>query len=512
MTNMANKEAAARRWMRALLATMAVVAAQWLSPVSLGSEVPSAEIVPGQFSLTLGEYDIGLLGYVASEVFINGTAQSYKFSEQPSDDGKWRAARLQSAPYLTRVVVARPQDDRKFNGTVVVEWLNVGGGRDVPSHWIAAHRELTRKGYAYVAVSAQKGGIDGGNAVEGTHIAPLKVVDPKRYARLTHPGDAYAFDIFSQVGKLLKTRSTGGILPGLKVEHLLAAGESQAALFLVSYVNAIDPISRVYDGSLIHSRFARPGPLDGSSVFKAAHAEAPAKARLRSDNRVPVLNLVTENDVVGIVEQHLRVVGYAAVRQDDGERARSWEIAGAAHGDNYSFIIGFIDSGKLTTEQLAQLWRPTRAVLSTHFDKPMNGNPAHHYVAMAALSALHRWVSRGIAPSTSPWIALESGSENKAQRDAHGNAVGGIRTPWVDVPVATYSGVGNSGNPQAWLAGSTVPFDSQTLAQLYPGGRNDYMSRFSAALDATIKRGFVLPDDREEILQLAALGFDASAR
>jgi hypothetical protein len=509
---MTNNEASARRRVRTILAAVAVVAAMWFRPaVGLGGEVPSAEFVPGQYNLTLGEYDIGLLGYVASEVFIKGTAQSYKFSEPPSLDGKWHAALLQTAPYVTRLVIARPQDNRKFNGTVVVEWLNVGGGRDVPSHWIAAHRELTRKGYGYVAVSAQKGGIDGGNAVQGTHTAPLKLLDPQRYARLMHPGDAYAFDIFTQVGRLLKTPGAGGFFPGLKIEHLLAVGESQSALFLVSYVNAIDPIAGIYDGFLIHSRFARPGPLDGSSVFTTPHAEAPALVRLRSDNRVPVLSIVTENDVVGIIEQRLRVIGYAAVRQPDGELARSWEIAGTAHADNYNFIIGFIDSGKLPAEQLAQLWRPTRDVLSTHFDNPMNGNPAHHYVSMAALSALNRWVSRGIVPATSPQIALESGSDDKAQRDVHGNAVGGIRTPWVDVPVAAYSGVGNSGNPQAWLAGTTVPFDARTLAQLYPGGRSDYISRFSAALDATIKHGFVLPDDREEILQLAALGFNGGA-
>jgi hypothetical protein len=37
------------------------------------------------------------------------------------------------------------------------------------------------------------------------------------------------------------------------------------------------------------------------------------------------------------------------------------------------------------------------------------------------------------------------------------------------------------------------------------------MSKFSTALDAAIRHGFILPDDREEILRLAALGFDGSA-
>jgi hypothetical protein len=99
---MTNNEASARRRVRTILAAVAVVAAMWFRPaVGLGGEVPSAEFVPGQYNLTLGEYDIGLLGYVASEVFIKGTAQSYKFSEPPSLDGKWHAALLQTAPYVT---------------------------------------------------------------------------------------------------------------------------------------------------------------------------------------------------------------------------------------------------------------------------------------------------------------------------------------------------------------------------------------------------------------------------
>jgi len=491
-----------------LAAMIAVVAVQY-GPAVWAAEMPTVKPMPGKYILTMGEYDVGLLGYVADEFFIQGTAQSYKFVEPASVDGKWHIAPLQAAPYTTRVVVARPQANRKFNGTVVVEWLNVGGGRDVPSHWIAAHRELTRKGYAYVAVSAQKGGIDGGSGVRDTHTAPLKLLDSQRYGSLSHPGDAYAFDIFSQVGRVLKEPDSGGLLPGLKIKHVLAVGESQSALFLLSYVDAIDPLDRVYDGFLIHSRLARPAPLDGSSVFAAPHPNAPPVVRLRPDVRVPVLTVITENDLLGISSAHLKAIGYSAVREPDSRLARTWEIAGTAHADNYNFIIGFIDSGQLPFDQLAQLWRPTQDVLSSHFDAPMNGNPAHHYVVMAALDALHRWVSSGTVPARSPRIALVPDSANQARRDPRGNALGGIRTPWVDVPIACYSGEGNGGNGQAALAGTTAAFSARTLSQLYPGGRRDYLSRFSASLDATIKHGFILPSDRQEILKLAGLEFDA---
>ncbi len=66
------------------------------------------------------------------------------------------------SPYKTRIVVRRPTDPADFNGTVVVEWLNVSGGLDAAPTTTYAGRELVRSGYAWVGVSAQKIGVEGG--------------------------------------------------------------------------------------------------------------------------------------------------------------------------------------------------------------------------------------------------------------------------------------------------------------------------------------------------------------
>ena len=87
---------------------------------------------------------------------------------------------------------------------MLVEWLNVSGGIDAPAVWMMAHREVLRAGYAYVTVSAQKVGVDGGASLMGIDMS-LKAQDATRYASLSHPGDAYAYDMFSQVGGLLKS-------------------------------------------------------------------------------------------------------------------------------------------------------------------------------------------------------------------------------------------------------------------------------------------------------------------
>ena len=42
----------------------------------------------------------------------------------------------------------RPTSPKEFNGTVVVEWLNVSGGLDASPDWTGAHTELNRDGFA----------------------------------------------------------------------------------------------------------------------------------------------------------------------------------------------------------------------------------------------------------------------------------------------------------------------------------------------------------------------------
>src|SRR6202020_3568173 len=106
--------------------------------------------------------------------------------------------------------------------------------------------------------AVQKAGIGGGGMVEGIH---LKLLAPDRYGLLKHPGDAWSFDIFSQVGALL--RSSAAALNVPSAERLIALGESQSAFFLVTYINAIDQAAQVFDGFFVHGRGASGADLGG---------------------------------------------------------------------------------------------------------------------------------------------------------------------------------------------------------------------------------------------------------
>ncbi|RZK03208.1 MAG: hypothetical protein EOO76_03790 [Novosphingobium sp.] len=479
------------------------------APVSAAPEAPRPQVtaVPGKPNLMIGAYDLATLGYQVDEYFIAGNATSYRLSGQPEASGVWTAQPDTAAPYVTRVVVIRPSDPLKFNGTALVEWFNVTAGQDTPADWMVAHREMLRKGYAYVGVSAQKVGVEGGDSVMGQGTA-LKKADPKRYGTLAHPGDAWSYDIFSQAGALLKTPRAGGLLGPLVPRKVIGIGESQSAAFLTTYVNAVDRLARVYDGFLIHSRFGSGAAIDGTRMT-AGQGLVPDHVRFRPDLRVPVLTVITETDLLGA-----RLPGYHASRRLDDRRLRVWEVAGTAHADNYLFMGAFTDSGLKRPEELARIFVPSLNSPMGKLAKPLNPGMAHHYVVQGALAALNDWVRTGRAPASTPLLTLATGGKPgetaSLALDANGLAKGGVRTPWVDAPTIRLSGKGDPNSFIGMLGGSGEPMTKAELEKLYPHGREDYLRRFTTALDAAIAAGHIVREDRAEILAIAAINYDTA--
>src|SRR4029078_10114848 len=72
---------------------------------------------------------------------------------------------------------------------------------------------------------------------------------------------------------------------------------------------------------------------------------------------------------------------------------------------------------------------------------PVNSGPQHHYVAQAAIAHLDRWARGGAPPPFSPRLETDPDDPMRLVTDDAGIARGGIRTGWVDVPVAALSGL-----------------------------------------------------------------------
>ncbi|HKF89893.1 MAG TPA: alpha/beta hydrolase domain-containing protein [Acidimicrobiia bacterium] len=412
--------------------------------------------IPGQ-PASLSAVDLGPRGYVEEEYFVEGTARAYEPAGPLTEDGRWNVQTTTTAPYRTRVLVRRPKDPAKFNGVVEVEWLNVSGGLDAAPDWGLGNAELLRGGFAWVGVSAQAVGV---NSLKNS---------PARYGTLDHPGDAYSYDIYSQVGEALR-RPTGTNLLGnrrYKIRTMIGDGESQSAFRMVTYVNAIQPQTGMFDGFFVHSRFAV-----GAPITDGGQNAIPNPTLIRPDTKKPVLVLESETDV----PRHL------PARQPDSARYRLWEVAGTAHFDEDGLhaLTGIPKEEMVTTPPLGCAQR-------------INSAP-QRYIVNTAIHDLARWAGGGPPPPKAPPVTITEGPTPTIERDEHGNARGGIRLPQLEAPVATLSGEPGGGPGFCSLFGFTTAFDAARLSSLYPT-HQDYVRAFSNATDTLRRNGFLLPAD-----------------
>ena len=461
------------------LMTLMLTAAVVSGPITGGDH--------GQPFSAMPPAELAQSAYTEAEYFVGGTATAFKPAGPVGMDGVWKVAPDTMADYRIRMLVRRPADGTKFNGIVVVEWLNVTANLEGAADFMQMQEELLRQGYAWVGVGAQAAGVNSPRS-------GLKDWDKTRYGSLVHPGDAYSYDIFSQAADALRHPKSANALGGLTIRKMIATGRSQSAFRLVTYVNAVHPLTHLFDGYLIHSRGSNASGFKAEGLARDADNSVPVGAHIRADIDVPVLDLQTEGDMVAL-RAHL-------THQPPFAHYRRWEIAGAAHAE--------------TPRWVAEV--PPALDMGPSCKDPVNSAP-HHAVVKAALSALTRWVRDGVVPPQSPAIELgDAASPDPIVRDAHGNAKGGIRLPELEAPTALVDGGTNTGAQEAapgatarnfcFLFGRTRLFDATTVKSLYPT-HETFVKTFTAAVDALLKGGYLLPPeaaDARKAAQASAIG------
>jgi hypothetical protein len=448
----------------------------------------SGPITGGDHGWAFGRplFDLAAHGYIEEEFFLTGVATTYR-EVAGSDwgrDGHWSAEPQGELPFTTRLLVYRPADAKRFNGTVIVCWNNVTAGYEL---FHGESPEVLEGGYAFVAASAQCVGVHGFPA------APqgLAAWDPKRYGELSIPSDAASYDIFSQIGRAVgvnRARVPIDPLGGLDVKTVLATGASQSAARLATYVNAIHPLERVFDGFMLQIYFGAGAPLDDDLTFATAlrpsSMRLPHRAKLLRELDVPVM----------VVNSEFEAIACYGVRQPDTELFVSWEAPGATH---VSVQIQAVRNLKYEREfGVAQLLPPrmNRVALTAYYD--------------AALHYLKRWAEGGPPAPSQPRIEF-AGDMLKMVRDQHGIAQGGVRLPQVEVPVATNSWIPITTDFVGLLRGSNQPFSPAKLEALY-GDESTYLACFEQAALRAVAAGVMLSRDVGAAVEEAALEYRRS--
>jgi hypothetical protein len=422
----------------------------------------------------------------------SGSATSYSNSMPLTSDGKWSVQPAVSAAYQSRLVVIRPSNPAHFSGTVIVEWLNDTAGFDNAPDWIYGHDQILRSGDAFVGVSAQAVGVN-----------YLKSKDPGRYSGLLHPGDSFSYDIFSQAGMAVRDRASM-LLPGMRPRVIVADGESQSAIRMVTYVDAVAPLVNVFDGYLIHSRGSSGAPL---SQAPQPAIPTPSVVGIRGDFHTPVLTFETETDVVGGV---LGPIGYFPATQPDSRSFRLWEVAGTSHIDGYntSGIAQYDDGNWAADLQLFALMSsppttiPEAQALGLNISCGGTGFNAgeEHYVFDTAFRDIASWAQAGVPPRHMPRFAINTSvTPPTYQLDRNGNVVGGIRTPAVDAPLAVVSGQPAPNSPGFCnVFGQTHPFSALQIVSLYSSYHN-FALHWQRAVHNALLRGALVPEDAQRL-------------
>jgi hypothetical protein len=268
---------------------------------------------------------------------------------------------------------------------------------------------------------------------------------------------------------------------------MIAQGASQSAARLATYFNAIEPLSRCFDGFFLLMYFGGGTPLEvGDAVMTVQAAASDASQPripeglhlLRSDLEVPLMVVNTECEAAAC----------DPVRQPDTERFRYWEIAGASHVS----LQAMASSSPRSLRDFG---------FALPLDDPAMQNINQVSIAPVVDAALHHlqyWIRDDKLPPVQPRIRFGD-TPPVIDRDADGIARGGIRLPQVAVPLAHNSAIQRAPDIFARLVGSHEAFSVDELRRRY-GSRERYLADFEEAAQSAESSSVVLPRDVETLM------------
>lgn len=459
----------------------------------MGARVPLTAVVEGPLTggnrgrpFAASLQDVAALGYEEVEYVLAGSAKRYRDVDGSTArrDGRWQAQEAGEAPFRTRMLVYRPKDPARFNGTVILNWNNVTAGYDL---FGAESLELFEGGFAAVFLTTQKVGIEGLPPVR----QGLAEWDGERYASLSIPSDDYAYDVFTQAALAVgpERPRDPDPLAGLDVRRVIGWGASQSAGRLATYLNAIAPLTGALDGCILAIYFGRGTPLEvGEAVVNIN--ERPASA---TQNQLVGANLIRDDlDIpVFVVNSELEAISCYGVRQPDTDTFRYWEAAGTCHVSQQ-------------VQKTRQALQDRDSIRGRPMDPEVNAVPMS-LLYDAVFHHMQRWTADGVAPPVQPRIEF-AGDPPQVVRDEHGIAKGGIRLPQVEVPLARNSAIPRGEDIFAVLGGSCEPFSAQTVGALY-GDQATFITRFEAAAQKAVDDGVLRPRDVPALVAEARRGW-----
>jgi hypothetical protein len=198
-------------------------------------------------------------------------------------------------------------------------------------------------------------------------------------------------------------------------------------------------------------------------------------------------------------------MGRMAHRTPPSKHHRLWQVTGADHVDRqmydhiYPIPSDVAKSGAAGPDAFPwqagiplDLYSPARWFCDDS-NRPEVGMPQAQRMASYWLK---RWATSGKQPPVAPYLSRTTPGGPLAL-DSDGNALGGLRMPYTQAPIARYVGVLWGDCSQAHL-----PFSAQRLAELYPT-HDVYIDQVARAARRLVRDGFLRRDDAADMIARA---------
>jgi hypothetical protein len=428
--------------------------------------------------------DLSKRGYVEEEFLVSGTANVYDWAA----DGRL-SVKVANAPYTTRILIRRPSDPARFSGNAVVELLNTARGYDWPFIWAYSREYFMDHGDAWVGVTQFPANAEA-----------LKKYNPKRYAAISwaNPNqsetcgqdnaksdteEGLRWDIISQVGALLKSNFNAQYV--YMSSHL---GDT------ATYVNAIHSHASLANGKPVYDGYLIKSEAGLVRIRRCAPNPAANDPRQITKNvNVPVIRQIAQGDV-------LSTAPYRRPDSDEpGDKFRLYEVAAASRIDSIAY-----HQLPIVQDQVAVGAAPFLAHWPLNYqcepEIPLTTLPATRYAANAAFAAIDLWARKGTpAPKAERLAIRDLGTPQAAfMTDQYGNPVGGVRSPYLEVPIATYYSK-SPGQQVCANLGHADMFGWGRVEKMY-GSYEKYTAKLSRSVERMVKERWLTEADGKRIM------------
>ena len=498
-------------------------------PAQVEAVRPALPLVSGPIPVTkesrpfLGaQVAIESAGYVEDEYFLSGEAHTYDWT------GSGHSVKVVAGPgkYVTRILVMRPRNASRFGGNVEVTVLN-------------ASLNLDFGGPTDFATMVKQGDVWIGITTKAVTANALKKFDPVRYAPLdwSNPAppasrcadptmiptymaggkealaamakagvrsswpeyeDGLVWDMLGQLGLLLKSDQRSAILPGFSKPWVYMTGVSQSSIYIRTWIAGFHDRYRTSEGNPVYDGYlgvVGPAMIRINQCAADVALEDPLQKLTTPD--VPFISISSEGEM-----WQARYTHQADAFSRKGGIV-TYEVAGASHraDDVPGLAPDRISFAPIPDMIKAGMQMPGAAGAP---DLIPAGSKPNDFIwqplVRGAFHNLELWSRRGIRPPRAAGIALDAKLE--IRRDGKGNALGGLRMPYIDAPVASHTGYLTAGG-FGGVTGAKKPFAPEGLKVLYPDSAA-YVAKFSTATDRLLAGRWISPDDAAAMKTAAA--------